>query len=428
MDRDKELLLDIIEDLTKPVKEVFEIFKDFFGEERVDLQGVVGSSKLMERLAGIYYSTVHIGGRPVRDTEYDRVSYLYLSYEDKLLVQDDLRFHLREILDDPYILVHFPEVRITNENGNFVDIKDLWAKISVKYDGTSTGYFGLNRSHYPLSHYKSNYMHSHIDAIPTIYRSTFVPPCLGSGPIQGTIVTLSMSYNPSIWMLFCRELDVYVRVESLKGVPYHRLENLVKYTDTTIKDFTGKFAFNVLNYRYNNSTFIDIVKEFVNYLVEASVIPINYINGCYGLGMSFIDYMVTISNTFIQWHNMEYNKFKTYYTLSDLLDKKILFRCKVIGDHLSIRSINNRMSNLSDKDLDILNLTGTPMFIFKGNQITLTIEDDSHISLSEDNTSLMLNLDIAESIINSILKVMNYYYGNKEEAGTGVSSKRKIIL
>ena len=62
--------------------------------------------------------------------------------------------------------------------------------------------------------------------IPKDDFTRFKSPCTGSGPINSTLATLATDYDEGIWQLFCLELDRYVRVESIEGVPYHRLESI----------------------------------------------------------------------------------------------------------------------------------------------------------------------------------------------------------
>ena len=86
------------------INDVYEVFKDYYGEDRVDLQRE-GTSAI--------------------------------------------------------ILVYFPRVTVTNENNNSVDVTDLYIKTVVQSDGTIFGNFGMTRGSYTLSQVKSGYIHSH---------------------------------------------------------------------------------------------------------------------------------------------------------------------------------------------------------------------------------------------------------------------------
>ena len=52
---------------------------------------------------------------------------------------------------------------------------------------------------------------------------TFRLPCLGSGPIRRTITLLQIDMD--LWQLYCR-IDNYMQTESIKGIPYIKLESL----------------------------------------------------------------------------------------------------------------------------------------------------------------------------------------------------------
>ena len=67
---------------------------------------------------------------------------------------------------------------------------------------------------------------SHVHGIPFNRFTDFKSPCLGSGPIKSTVATLALGYDEAIRQLFCLELDKYVRVESIAGIPYRYLEKI----------------------------------------------------------------------------------------------------------------------------------------------------------------------------------------------------------
>ena len=235
-----ELIENKIEELhsllmDKP-NQVLAIFNDFFGEDKVDMQGFMSVDKLKSWL----------DVTPI--SEYAPRELLGMSREDYNTYRGQSLTDLRgEVLDlvlnqlcsgrmvdsigqkkfgSGFILVHFPHVRITNEYNRFVDINHLYAKVKVLHNGSMNGYFALNRAEYTYLHISNGYMHSHVSSIPTSDFTQFQTPCTGTGPINDTMSNLSREFDSDIWKLFCLELSKYVEVESIAGTPYHRLGHL----------------------------------------------------------------------------------------------------------------------------------------------------------------------------------------------------------
>lgn len=146
------------------INDVYEVFKDYYGENRVDLQ----------------------------DTD---------------------------------ILVHFPRVTVTNEHDESVVVTDLYVKTPVLLNGKMNGVFTMTRGSYLMSHVYCNYMHSHALGIPRIDYE-FSRCCTGTGPITRTMALLAEDADLDRWRLYCFELDKYTQVESEIGIPYHHLNQI----------------------------------------------------------------------------------------------------------------------------------------------------------------------------------------------------------
>lgn len=157
---------------------VLDIFNDFFGEQRVDMQGFWSFEKFLRLLSESRLSSFFSSKSAVLSSSEFRSA----SKEDKAVIKDmldngalDNAVTSDEVLatyflpimttavmrgmPQGFILVHFPHVRVTNEHDRFVDINHLWAKVGIKANGAGIGYFGVNRSEYELSHMKADYMH-----------------------------------------------------------------------------------------------------------------------------------------------------------------------------------------------------------------------------------------------------------------------------
>lgn len=157
---------------------VLGIFNDFFGEQRVDMQGFWSFEEFLRLLSenrlSFFFSN---RGAVLSSPEFQSTS-----KENKAIIEDMLDNGALDntVLSDEalatyflpimttavlqhvprgFILVHFPHVKVTNEHDKFVDISHLWVKVHIKASGAGVGYFTVNRSEYELSHMKADYMH-----------------------------------------------------------------------------------------------------------------------------------------------------------------------------------------------------------------------------------------------------------------------------
>ena len=407
--------------MDKP-NQVLAIFNDFFGEDKVDMQGFMSVDELKSWLSvtpiSNYASRESLGMSMGDYNTYSSQPLTNLRGEVLDLVLDQLCS--REIVDyigdtrfsSGFILVHFPHVRITNEYNRFVDINHLYAKVKVLHNGSMNGYFSLNRAEYTYLHISSGYMHSHVSTIPTSDFTKFQTPCTGTGPINDTISNLSNEFDSDIWRLFCLELSKYVEVESIAGTPYHRLENL-----GTSNMGAGEDVFRVVNQLRYDDSIKEIIKEFVPYFIKQGKLKFNYANGSYSIGMSFTEYILVISNEFIDWYNKKYNNKEWRYTFdtlkrSDVLKEGIIANNKIYYEN-SRRNVNSCAA-----------YNGKRMCTFKGKDVLINIVDINEVK--EDNKSIILNTNIALYILSKILRVINYRYGKAEQRdqeGNRISEK-----
>jgi hypothetical protein len=324
------------------VLKIKEIFEDFFGEEMVDLKNLVSESQYNEHL----------------------------------------------IVTRPYILVHFPEVKVTNENNRSIDLKDLFARIELQYDGTLYGSFKLNKATYDVAQWKSHYIHSHVPSLYYDRVAEFKDPCLGDGPIKSTILRLHGEYNEDDWKLFCLELQKYVQTESLSGGPYIKLENVGKISETKYDA-----------YEYN--PYVECNKEFLNLflinLLEKRIIPYTFDSNHFTIAMSFDRFAVVVSNAFIEW----YNKVKSnhYYNTQELFDSSIL-----------IRGIYKDFAIYTTAIAEPVRYDDTVICNFKGRDVKLRVINKPGV---EGN--VFLNPNIINWIATRILNVLNYFYGRTDE-------------
>lgn len=388
VDTDDLILQDIYNKIMEKPLKIQEIFNDFYGEDKVDLQGFLSYEEFKEKMLPIK----EVLGWDIYNVEED-------SERNSSIIQEIFQEILSRNSSNLFILVHFPEVRVTNEHDKYVDIKHLWAKVSITYNGRIKGTFTLNRSEYTRTQILSDYLHSHIAGIPT-NKSMFSTPCTGTGPINRTITTLTIDFDENIWQLFCLELDKFVRVESLSGVPYRKLENI----GVESSSFTSSLSYDSFRNVVQIPAFWIYGKRlqrFLKYIFDNNILTFNWYNGQYGIAMSFTEYIIAISNAFINWYNTNYDTLNINMTLKDLFNANIIFSGS-IRDNKIYYDYRNPTSNLLDE--------GKYVCTFKGEDIKLHITDDN----IQNDKDIIINLAVADLILSSVLKTINYSYGKDD--------------
>jgi len=180
-----------------PVYDVYEIFKNFYGEEFTDLQEMPSDEELSDMLRQFWDI------QPMGTNSYELDDEDYATLKSRY---DNTR---------AIIMVWWPSVTVSNENDRSILIHDLYARVDITPDGRipyeMTG-FKLNRTTFTDVQFESGYIHSHVPS--RCGLPNFQNPCLGRGPIRNTIADLKNNYEEALWMLFCQELSLYVTVES----------------------------------------------------------------------------------------------------------------------------------------------------------------------------------------------------------------------
>lgn len=363
------------------IYKVYDIFKDFFGEENVDLQGL----PTIELLIGRRYVKALVDGK--FEVSESNANSLISSIES----------------NTPSIMVHWPKVTVTNEYDKSIVITDLFAKIPINGAGKipmEQHGFLLNRSSYSALQFKCGYIHSHVPTMRKEHLSTFQQPCLGRGPILRTIASLKMEFNETMWMLFCQELDMYVTVESIAGVPYFRLETVKIGNDSLLISDVPIINPSTI---YSKLRVLpkDKFLDFMKYYIKNGNIKLNFINGNFHLGMEYNAFLLDVSNAFIKW----YNEGNLDETFAELVSKAILQRVIV-----SNRNIYN-IGMCPPKAMDFTTYIGMELFQFKNENVLLNIFDEGNTD-TQDEETIILNNGIAEFVLGSILRIVNYRYRN----------------
>lgn len=381
----REDLVQRYDRLLEKVREVYQIFKDFFGEERVDLQGIPSLETL--------------------DT----------------LNEDSMRRVLYN--SEKFILVYYPEVRVTNEYDRYVDIQEVYIKVVIDLEGRIVGKFSINRAKYSALQFSNNYMHSHICDIPIGNFTAFQIPCTGSGPINRTICSLTHEFSEDLWGLFCLELDKFIHVESISGTPYHRLESLTnRRVDLRNQGYSSAYSSILLTNEFPNWPFSkDNLSDFILWVLYKGILKFMYNNGAYYLAMSPLEFYIKMSNCFIDWYNKRYNSSELVpmNQYVNLLAAGVIKKAKLIDGRIVLVGSGSSSRSIYDH-------IGEQICWFKGRCITLTALEENEEQGEDSNIIHMLHHNIANYILTKILNIINFDYGRTEE--TSPSEEEPVLF
>lgn len=394
-----ELKDKISHDLFPKLYEVYNIFEEFYGEPYVDLHIELVESFQADLLAKV-------------KEDYDVEDIYSLTEEQYKVVIDKHKYFIQRCVRISCILIHFPDVTVTNENNNSINIKDLFIKVKVSVTGSLIGTFAIIRTSYSTKQFINDYMHSHIDGIFDKYGEaaredrfaediSFLYPCLGSGPIKNTCTTLNVEFNDDIWKLFCYELSLYVKNESLEGIPYRRLENVCSVNK---RELEYRSIINSIVHISPDSMQL-LGENFVLELMKLIIFNPNFrlvLQGNYWvLGIPMDKAVILFSDIFIKFFNAEYGN-------TAKPNKDIILRnfCKK-----NVTYTNNKFYTEGSDEVDNEKIglcQGMPLFYFKGKLQYLTIEIDS--PTDTDLRFTVLKPVVFHNLLYQIIKLFNYYY------------------
>lgn len=406
---------------------VLQIFNDFFGERRVDMQGF--SRSLI--CSCIYNMTISDAFKyskksnllPIAEWHGDCSFHIALREE----LSEETRRKIVEVITSKgfmsyimekvkgFILVHFPETKVTNEFGRSTIVKNIYIKVPLLPNGAEDGMFTMNRSEYTVMEMRSDYMHSHARNIPISNFREFVPCCLGSGPLGNTQAILNTGFDEDRWNIFCLEISKYVETESIAGTPYHRLENIgVSGTKLNI----GWLAYSGLYLpSHVRVEATQLLTNFFSYYLDNNNLIFSYRNGIYSLGTSYVDYLISISNSFIEWVNSNHAKNPQFIT-SDIISK-VIEECIMKGGTIYKRGRD--YTGLLDRCRQYI---GRKVCVFKGKPVTITITGIG----DTNNVVRLLNPRFASLLLYRILRTINYRYGRIQKDPSNSAGKTRYAI
>ncbi len=398
---------------------VLDIFNNFFGRERIDMQGFCSKAELIDYVLRMpvdyFFDRAGMSGKsPImgvnQNEELINVDFDSIPAESIAAIAEALLSlpfaEYCKVRNNGFILVHFPRTIVTNEYDKSIVVNHIYIKVPIMGNGTENGLFTMNRSEYTVAEMYSNYMHSHAYNIPKDDFRDFTSCCLGSGPLNNTQTNLSMSFDEDRWNIFCLELSKYVEVESIAGTPYHYLERVNFNTSKVINlDRLTNYHGLIFINGPSNSALKKTLMDFLSYYLDNNNLTFSFRNGVYSIGMSFVDYLIHISNSFIEW----VNKQPSLEPLKESLSR-------VVEDY-SIRG-----GEVYQKSIDInaylqtcREYIGQEVCIFKGRPVTISITDIDRVESTASNNAKLLNPSLASALLNRILTTLNYRYGRNQE-------------
>ena len=401
--------------------EVINLLRDYFTEELTDVTYINSDVELLTRFMGT--PLINMAYSAVRDTDYRNGTILQLissgstnTIPDK--VNKIIEGVLDEVFKDPttfldnfisqnstaYLYIRFPKVTVTNEDDKSVDIDELYVLVPINGDGTLRRNFSMVRSSYPIIQWLSRYSHSHLPRLDTDYAPNFDYPCLGRGPLEPTQSKLKHDFNIDMWGLFAFELEKYVTQESLLGGPYIKLESIGKNSKANEIKLYYK---NVPDYSCDN---IDL-KDFLKSYCRHTNLNISYKEGQYNLGITDVNFVISLSDYFIKWYNNKVAEGVYYTTLINLIDNNVLNKVIIDGNKVYSDAIIQDIDNIRSLEGTHLTRSSDSIkdFIFKGKPVKLHI--DGNFNIKSKNYTLLLNTNICSYMLTKILEIINNKYG-----------------
>lgn len=399
--------------------EVIDLLRDYFTEELTDVTYINSDDDLFDLFIGT--PLINIKPSLLRDTDFR-----YTTISDLINLGNNISNKANQILEDVikevvtepttyidnfilrnnpvYLYIRFPKVTVTNEDDKSVDIDELYVLVPINGDGTLRREFSMVRSSYPIIQWLSRYSHSHLPSLNTSRVPHFAYPCLGNGPLAPTQDNLRGVFNIDMWGLFAFELEKYVTQESLLGGPYIKLESIGKSNEATEIKLYYRDA---LGFLCDNIDFNDFLKSYCSH----TNLNISYKEGQYDLGITDVNFVISLSDYFIKWYNNKVAEGVYYTTLINLIDNNVLNKVIIDGNKVYSNAIIRNIDSI--QSLEGTHLTRSTNsdedFIFKGKPVKLHI--DGNLNIKSKNYTLLLNTGICSYMLTKILEVINNKYG-----------------
>lgn len=324
------------------VSAVKDVFIDHYGENRVDCVFLENRYSHFQD-EKLYAAILHYADQSLLPDLKGYTLESFYTIEDPGIINRFSKALSKYLLEECFynIIVHFPEVTVTNEMDDSVDIQDLFIKITIRGNGN---YFSIagKRSTFTKNQYDARYIHSHIYPLDKWNPHVWHNLCFGNGPISNTTEKLKSSLDENNlieWKMFCIELDLWTQVESLVGVPYVRMCKILSRR-------LDKYCL------YDSILMDNDIKAFISYVMKSNSIPFGFSESNYFIAMDDMDFVFHITSL--------YNKMLEE-TEAHPMDNAY---CDCIIDKDQLWCLSNDRIDVSIKDgMKILDFKGQPVYL-----------------------------------------------------------------
>ena len=401
-DKIKELIFDSCN--MDKMQKTANTITDYFGEDRVDFQDNIEDyiksfmdNKIawMSNFIGINLFNFN-SAVPNSDYRVDRnTEFKEAIRHDEFLdwVVSKITVAVCQSLPLFAIIIRFNDVIVSNGKGDKALIQEIYVKVPLIYNGSMYSGMQWLRTTYSYYHWQNNYAHSHLGRISNSQAPTWKAPCTGTGPINLTMDSLRMHPTEDLWALFCYELEECIKVESLLGGPYIRIDELWEGKVTLYSDLGRTEVLPVSD---------EVEKELIQNVINSGKLEFKWKNGAYSVCNSIADLMTIVS--------MEFFKICKKHKENPSLPRIFL-----IEDYFCTAVISGQNIKVVSGDsgpTQAVSLNNTVLFTFKGVPVKLRILDVDDINTK--NTKTFLRVPYVASIISKINNLANYYYGNNK--------------
>lgn len=168
----------------------------------------------------------------------------YKMHRNTYGINSQLEFYLFNRLEITrvYIIIHFPEITISNSSDEQLTIKNLYVRVPIELDYSEEQNIIFStiqgtRSTMSPAEVFSVYQHSHLQGVDVKYGydMDFQDFCTGSADINIITAELNSGYDVDILESLLYQIDTLIRWESLEGTPYRYIRN-VSSKDYRISD------------------------------------------------------------------------------------------------------------------------------------------------------------------------------------------------
>lgn len=387
------------------INEILQIFTDCYGEDRVDIQLNISLKDFSLCLYSTPYASL------IRGECNDRLQYCSKNVIKDLITKykEDKSTYIDRFIGingiSVYILVYFPKITITNEFDESIDIEEVYIRVPINICGKMLSHFEIIRTKYSYDQYISGYMHSHAHSGINKTARDWRNMCLGSGPLVTTTHTLKNNYDLDIWRLFCIELDEYLKVESVGGVPYIRMNRVGNNSHLSVYNVNHN-SFLCSDIQYNIMQYSCFFKDFLKFFIWKLCNIEDYFafrdNNIY-LAISNEQFAIITSKYFIEYCNYR----KLDIDLNTIISDYMVLVQRDVSGILRYYSQANTSNYNNEPSSSMKVLT------FKGQDKYVNID----VCTNTNNKEIyLLKPVIISQILNYILKIVNY--GNTKEFAT----------